>query len=137
MKDQRLCRLFSARLREATERKKWTQTDLAAKVDLSQSSVSDMMHGAMPNAQTLWRLCQELGVSADWLLMGRGSREGGPASAGQSYQDGGLAVITEMRLALDMIEGVWRGTTSQAARDQLLDERAREERDRPPRRRRA
>jgi transcriptional regulator with XRE-family HTH domain len=109
-----LRRRFAARLREAMDAKGWNQTELGKRVGLSQSSVSDMLGlqkkaPALPNARTLSDLCRELRVSADWLLgLGR-NPQGGMPSAGESYQDGGLAAIIEIRLALETLEGRWRG----------------------------
>jgi transcriptional regulator with XRE-family HTH domain len=133
-RSDRARRAFVARLQEAKLESGLNQTEMAERVGVSQSTVSDWLNPeklAMPGGNVLMRLVRVLDVSADWLLYGTGSRRGGPAPAGEAYHGGGLAAISEMRGALDDLESYWRGAVSPtAAAEDLKDER---ELDRAPR----
>lgn len=92
--------------------KGWNQSEIAKRIGRAQSIVSAMLNAetaSLPRAETLVALCQSLGVSADWLLLGRGTPEGGRPSAGHQFQEGAMALLTEIRLNLDEMEARWKG----------------------------
>lgn len=61
--------IFSQRLRDRRKRKELTQTELGKLVFSCSSSVSAWEQGiTLPKLDTINRLCDVLGVSADWLL---------------------------------------------------------------------
>jgi transcriptional regulator with XRE-family HTH domain len=62
------------RLRYAMEVRQITQVDLAPKVGVGQSALSNIMTDSSrkPNAFTLIALCDELRISPHWLLYGDG-----------------------------------------------------------------
>lgn len=61
---------FCLRLRTVREAKRLSQTTLACFADMSVSYYNDIERGRTPGltANTLYKLCQVLGVSADALL---------------------------------------------------------------------
>ena len=61
--------IFSQRLRDRRKRKELTQTELGKLVFSCSSSVSAWEQGGtLPKLDTINRLWDVLGVSADWLL---------------------------------------------------------------------
>ena len=64
-------RAVGARLREAMRGR--VPKQVAADVGVSQSAISRWLHGAPMTARYAAALCACLNVSADWLLLGRGS----------------------------------------------------------------
>jgi transcriptional regulator with XRE-family HTH domain len=61
---------FALRLRDVRQQRHLTQTQVAFRADLNLGNYNDLERGKRPGlrATTLYRLCQVLGVSADWLL---------------------------------------------------------------------
>lgn len=60
---------IAARLKEARDAAGLNQLDLAARLGIPQSRVSEYERGIRePGSITLWRLAQALGVSTDSLL---------------------------------------------------------------------
>jgi hypothetical protein len=47
-------------------------TPLAAKLDLHPETVRRYLNGQRPSPEFLAAICRELGVSAEWLLLGKG-----------------------------------------------------------------
>lgn len=47
-------------------------TDFAKKSGIKQATLFNYTKGRMPNAESLYNICNNLGVSIDWLLAGRG-----------------------------------------------------------------
>ncbi len=63
--------LFRARLGEAMEDRRFTQSDLARAIGVDRSTISQLIKGMgarLPNAQVVGECAATLGVSADWLL---------------------------------------------------------------------
>ena len=48
-------------------------TDFAKKTDIKQATLFNYTKGRMPNAESLYNICNNLGVSIDWLLTGKGN----------------------------------------------------------------
>ena len=61
--------IFCQRLKDRRKRKELTQTELGKLVFSCHSTVSEWEQGkSLPKLDTINRLCDVLGVSADWLL---------------------------------------------------------------------
>lgn len=59
------------RIRTGRESRKMTQKQLAAAVDVTSQHISDLERGVVgPSVPMVIRLCEELHVSADYLLFG-------------------------------------------------------------------
>jgi transcriptional regulator with XRE-family HTH domain len=62
-------KIFSERLNSIIREKELTFVSVARELNVSRSAVSQMRNGDIaPSMQTLFKLCQLLDVSADWLL---------------------------------------------------------------------
>ena len=136
-KDRRARLEFVTRLQALMSEKGINETELARRVDISQSSVNDWLNPkklAVPFSDVLARLAQVLDVSTDWLLLNRGSRRGGAPPAGEAYADGRRSAITLMRAALDEIEQESRGASASDVAPHFEDEHRRQA---PARQRRA
>ena len=60
---------FSARMREAREKRGVGKTEAAKMIGVGQRVVRYWENGQrVPNAWSLYQICQAYGVSADWLL---------------------------------------------------------------------
>jgi transcriptional regulator with XRE-family HTH domain len=95
---------FRLRLKRALDAKEWTQKDLARRLGVAESSVTGWLrHGALPGADILFELPYVLGVSADWLLVGRGEQR--PPTTQEApdtrYLEGGRTALNEARRELD------------------------------------
>jgi len=67
--------IFSERLRIARERKGFSQTDLAKRMDLQPSAISHLENNRRsPSFDNLKQLAEVLGVTVDYLS-GRGTHE--------------------------------------------------------------
>ncbi len=61
--------LFTKRFNEVLTYSKISQTELAARVNVSKQCISDYKSGkSFPSIQTLFLICKALEVSADYLL---------------------------------------------------------------------
>ena len=61
--------LFTKRFNEVLSYSKISQTELAARVNVSKQCISDYKSGKyFPSIQTLFLICKVLEVSADYLL---------------------------------------------------------------------
>jgi len=61
--------MIKTRIKELREEKGLSQTKLAAELGLNQRTVSNYETGSLePNIQTIKKLCEYFGVSADYLL---------------------------------------------------------------------
>ena len=61
--------LFTKRFNEVLSYSKISQTELAARVNVSKQCISDYKSGkSFPSIQTLFLICKVLEVSADYLL---------------------------------------------------------------------
>ena len=61
--------LFTKRFNEVLTYSKISQTELAARVNVSKQCISDYKSGkSFPSIQTLFLICKVLEVSADYLL---------------------------------------------------------------------
>lgn len=63
---------IGARIRAGREHSSLTQRELAAAVDVTSQHISDMERGVVgPSVPMVIKLCGELHLSADYLLMGK------------------------------------------------------------------
>lgn len=104
-------RAFRKRLKQSLDAKGWTQKDLARRVHVAESTVTGWLrHGALPGADVLFNLPYVMGVSADWLLAGRG--DGKPPATIETpniaFLEGGRAALSEAEMALRDVSGRWR-----------------------------
>lgn len=60
---------YSTRIKELRLLHEWTQDDLAKRIQVTKSAISQYEHGARkPDQETLLALCDVFNVSADYLL---------------------------------------------------------------------
>lgn len=53
-----------------------TQEQMAEKLNISRVQYSRIENGtAVPNANTLYQICEQFGISLDWLVMGKGTMD--------------------------------------------------------------
>lgn len=72
------------RIREARERQKLHQKDLAAKLKIAQNTLSQYETGKRePDLETLKRIADTLGTSVDYLLERDGTKRESPAQDGE------------------------------------------------------
>nr|WP_213951554.1 helix-turn-helix transcriptional regulator [Tepidanaerobacter syntrophicus] len=63
---------FGERLKEAIQRKGYTQKELSEILGVNQDTITNyVQERSFPKADMLLNICQLLDVSADWLLKGR------------------------------------------------------------------
>jgi transcriptional regulator with XRE-family HTH domain len=92
--------LFTERLRTAVRRAGLTQSDLADRLEISQSTVSDWFNvGAMPGGEILLLLPEVLDVNGHWLLTGEGRP--GTRTGGDSGKVGNEAVELAYRAGIE------------------------------------
>ena len=65
---------FSARLRKAIDAMGLKATHFAHKAGIPQGTISKCLHGHVPSAKLLVRICKISGKSVDWLLTGKEKR---------------------------------------------------------------
>lgn len=76
------CELIGRRIRQRRKEKHLTQEDLAERIGLSKNHVSNMERGKyLPTTQTFLRLCDVLGETPDYYLMGKISADTDQISA--------------------------------------------------------
>lgn len=72
----RLRREFGRRLNEAVALRGLSQAELARRLSVRRATVGEWLnHGRVPSGAIMLKLPDLLGVSADWLLLGRGERD--------------------------------------------------------------
>lgn len=73
------------RLKYARQKMGYKQTELAEKIGLTQSAISNIEcdSSRQPSAPTLLKLAPTLEVSADWLMDGKGDVRGMPPLASE------------------------------------------------------
>jgi hypothetical protein len=82
---------FSERLRKAIAATGLKPTHFAYKSGIPQGTISKCLHGHVPTARLLVRICKMSGKSADWFLTGKGvkgSQAGYVAESGARYGGG-------------------------------------------------
>lgn len=61
--------LFTQRFKEALSQSDISQVELASRIGISKQCISDFKSGkSFPSIQTLFLICKELKISADYLL---------------------------------------------------------------------
>ena len=60
--------MFSEKLNEIKEKKHINNKEIAEKLNLSNSAITNWTKGAYPNSEVLKRFCEKYHVSADWML---------------------------------------------------------------------
>jgi hypothetical protein len=79
---------FSERLRQAIDSTGLKPTHFAYKSGIPQGTISKCLHGHVPTARLLVRICKTSGRSVDWFLTGKGAKgaqEGYVAEGAASY----------------------------------------------------
>lgn len=120
---------FARRVQQALSASNLGQNELARQLGVSQSTVSDWMRkGARPHSDVLSRLPAILGVSADWLLSGRGPKTA-PALAltpDARYLAGARAAIDELKMEIDRLFAEIAHRWEQESRPEEITRPARE-----------
>ena len=92
---------FGNRLKEL--RGETSQADLAADLELKQTTLSNYEHGRNePNFETLQKLCSHFGVNLEWLVLGTGPMYSGFALEGD--QVACHAELTVLKERISMLE---------------------------------
>jgi transcriptional regulator with XRE-family HTH domain len=101
---------IGARLREERERSRISQRELARRLGLSASLISQIEKGqSKPSVGTLYAIVTELGVSLDRLF----SRDHQPSRGGSDPHSDGPLVHTEQRQVIELASGVrWERLTA-------------------------
>ena len=87
--------MIAERLKRAREARGLTQGQVAARVELDQSTVAHWERGkSRPSPEKLDRLAPLLGVDAEWLLFGRGRGPVGDSAPAQDGQRRSRSVVT-------------------------------------------
>jgi transcriptional regulator with XRE-family HTH domain len=105
---------IGARLREERVRSGISQRELARRLGLSASLISQLESGqSRPSVGTLYSIVTELGVSIDRVIRG-GDDDDPPASASDTGSDGSPVVHPDTRAAIDLDSGVrWEELTAE------------------------
>ena len=111
---------IGARLREERDRVGISQRELARRIGLSASMISQIESGqSKPSVSTLYGIVTELGVSVDEVFSGNGDRSvGADGSASGAAGEPSPVVRTEDRHVIDLDSGVrWERLTSHRHED--------------------
>lgn len=84
---------IGTRVREARKRAKMTQAQLAAKVGMSQGSLSELESGESAGTTLIASIAAALGVSALWLESGKGVAETSATAPGAASQKTALMIL--------------------------------------------
>lgn len=107
---------IGTRLREERERVRISQRELARRIGLSASLISQIESGqSKPSVSTLYSIVTELGVSVDDIFNGaNGTNGSSPAPEQEGARNGGSPVVrAEERHVIDLDSGVrWERLTS-------------------------
>ena len=103
MGDEKLLREMGARISARRKELNFTQEHLAEKMDVSIQMISNLELGKKAiRPENLIKLCDALGVSADFIL--RGSRSGG---AVQGFMESFSLLSYEQQRLLEQIARTW------------------------------
>jgi transcriptional regulator with XRE-family HTH domain len=112
---------IGTRLREERERVRISQRELARRIGLSASLISQIESGqSKPSVSTLYAIVTELGVSVDDVFRGSNGHAGGQGSSegASGGADQGPVVRSEERHVIDLASGVrWERLTSHQHED--------------------
>ena len=112
---------IGTRLREERERVQISQRELARRIGLSASLISQIESGqSKPSVSTLYAIVTELGVSVDDVFRGSNGHAmmGNEATEGPSSGDEGPVVRSDERHVIDLASGVrWERLTSHLHED--------------------
>jgi transcriptional regulator with XRE-family HTH domain len=110
---------IGTRLREERDRVGISQRELARRIGLSASMISQIESGqSKPSVSTLYEIVTELGVSVDQIFGGNGTAADAAGSAGAEGADHGPLVRAEERHVIDLDSGVrWERLTSHRHED--------------------
>ena len=113
---------IGTRLREERDRVRISQRELARRIGLSASMISQIESGqSKPSVSTLYAIVSELGVSVDDIFHGSNggtSIDGAGGSGSGSVSDHGAMVRLEDRHVIDLDSGVrWERLTSHEHED--------------------
>lgn len=70
---------FGKRFTDIVEKSGITNTKLTELAEISKNNIGNYKNGQIPNATTLYKLSQILGVSMEYMLAGKEARELSPA----------------------------------------------------------
>lgn len=94
-----ICRDMGLRIRECREKLNYTREVFAEKLDISPRFITDIELGKKGmSIDTLIKICEVLSVSADYLIWGRGERDGNPIAEMTAFLDD-----TEMKHAEELM----------------------------------
>jgi transcriptional regulator with XRE-family HTH domain len=111
---------IGARLKEERDRVGISQRELARRIGLSASMISQIESGqSKPSVSTLYAIVTELGVSVDEVFGNNGDRSAGTdRAAGETVGDPSPVVRAEDRHVIDLDSGVrWERLTSHRHED--------------------
>lgn len=101
---------FVRRLRDEIRNSGLPQNEIARRIGHSGQMLSDVLtKGQLPGGEAMMRLPDVLGVSADWLLMGKGSRVPVDARPDVAFLNGGQTALLQLRLILEDLLKKWPG----------------------------
>lgn len=83
---------IGTRIKLLRKEAKWSQIELADKVGLKQSTISDLEVGKSTGTTYLAQIAQVLGVNALWLETGKGARDDGPDVVPRDQLPGAVGV---------------------------------------------
>ena len=92
-------RTLGERLKEAREEKQLSQSGLAKLAGVTQSTIGNLESGTRQNPRALLAIATALGVNAEWLSTGRGSKH--PQARTQSINP----LAARLGAMLDMVDG--------------------------------
>lgn len=93
--------LFIDRLEKTLNSKSVTKTELAEKIGLRRPTISEWKkNGAIPDADVCFRIAEYLGVSAEWLVLGK---EKSASSAADIYGARIADLKEEQKKAIDTL----------------------------------
>lgn len=99
-------REFTRRLKLAIDFSGLSQNEVARRIEHSGQMLSDKK-GQFPGGEAMVRLPGALGVSAEWLLQGKGSMVPSDARRDVAFSMGGQAALVELRLLLEELTARW------------------------------
>lgn len=110
---------IGARLREERERRGISQRELARRLGVSASLISQIEAGqSKPSVSTLYAIVTELGVSLDHVFRVHGDATEAPARHASPGDDSGPLVHPQQRHVIDLASGVrWERLTSHQHED--------------------
>lgn len=107
-----------ARVRDYRRSNRYTQANFAEKIDISMNFLSEIENGRKGMSQeTLYKLCEQFGLSADYILFGKAASDSGSAGTeeenalrisglAQNLDDARLGVLIDFLVSLRELRGL-------------------------------